>query len=525
MAALLRGPSITTVESAGTSNCLQQFCKYIKLRRGQLLNDNQKITENNAVEMMIDLMRQRGFSKLSMKTATSFYSKLFSDSFTRDDLFDAILAWTTNSLQYSTSDLRGHIDSSVGLSLAVKVSDSTYYTTLHSAMKANSSKVCTPDETAYVNWVLDANKIYTQKPKNNSIINKTKCGICWICSTPIYQYWVTMPDGTIKELNACGEDEHVLTPGYGTLVGSLLFTPAELTKVIQQTPKNKQSLLQVGLRPSHAFCNRAKSDLKFIDSPMSIGGGIYTQNTVNIENCIKQMRSMLKSGTVLSFELQFRQSDTPDENFLQNTRTSVNTYISNLCRIANNVVDDFGKTGSATPYNTAFLKAIFITCVTAVKVYPTELGKAWTQGTKPKKGGKNKLIKGGQISDNGTALKQYLQSNLTDQGLTDIVLSNETCLNLDDGLSVVQDKADTELRSIGEPIQTTTTSLIESRDPRKKGSQQDPKTNRKSRLRSMSNPYYGGKSNTHHHSKRQKRVSRHRITQRRSHNISRRRRN
>ena len=431
MAALLRGPSINTYQAAGTSGCLQHFCSYIQERRGELLKDQRPINEGNAVAMMIDLMRQRGFPGLTMTTASSFYSKLFSNTFTRDDLFDAILAWTNESLQYSTRDLRGYIDSSISLSLAVKLSDSTYYTTLNSAMKANSYEECNPVEREHVNWVLANNGLYHSKPQNNKTINKTQCGTCWICNTPIYQYWVWVLKDVKKELNACGEDEHVLTPGYGTLVGTLLFTPTELIDVMQATPDSKKSLLNVGLRPSHTFCNRAKSDLKFISSPSPSRAGQYTANTVNIENCIENMRSMLRQDTVLSFELQFKKSTKPDETFLKNTRESVNTYISNLCRIANSVVDLSGKTGSATPYNTAFLKAIFITCVTAVKVYPTELGRAWTKGTKQKKGGKNQLIKGGQITDHGQRLRDFLDSNITDDTLTSLVIS-DVCLDLDD---------------------------------------------------------------------------------------------
>jgi len=425
----LRTLSLTTQAAAGTSKCLQSFINYIQQRRGELLNDRREISEANAVEMMINLMQQRGFPKLNMKTANSLYSKLCSDTFTRDHMFDAIITWAGNkSLTYSVSDLRSYIDSVVGLSAAVKLSDPTYYTTLYAAVKDNDYQECTEAEIKRINYVLANNKLYKLKPQENKKINKTECGTCWICDTPIYQFWVYMGDGKRKELNACGEDEHTLPPGYGTYVGTLLFTPTELADFITKGNPGDESLLNLGLRPSHTFCNRAKRTLKFINSPAAAGGSLYTVNTANINECIKNMNSSMNDGILLSFELQFTTQNT---RFLENTRRQVTTYMTNLCRIANNVVDEVGKTGRATPYNTAFLKAIFITCVTAVKVYPTELGKAWTNGPN-KKGGKHNLIKGGQINDEGKALQNYLDSYLNDKDLTNAVISPDFCLDLDD---------------------------------------------------------------------------------------------
>jgi hypothetical protein len=427
----VRQLSFDTVISAGTRGCLESFCDYIQTRRNELLGDTTIIIETNAVEKMIDLMNRRGFPNLNMKTATSFYRLLYSDKFTRDDMFKGIITWTNASLTYSVSDLRDHIDSSIGLSAAVKLSDHTYYTTLHAAVKKYGFRKCTELERENVNSILANNKIYKKKPQDNEVIYKTQCGICWICGTPIYQFWVDDDRGVRTELNACGEDEHTLTPGYGTLVGTLLFSPTELTQCISNAIGSEESLLRRGLRPSHAFCNRAKGELKFINSPTATKSGEYSVNTTNINQFMENMKT---GGKKLSYEYQFLD---PDTNFLKHTKETVMKYMTELCTLANSVVNLEGKTGGVTRYNTAFLKAIFITCLTAVKVYPKELGTAWTTGQK--KGGNNKLITGGEITEDDRPLNTYMDENgITDAFLTSLVIS-DVCLNLNDQIPAVDE--------------------------------------------------------------------------------------
>jgi hypothetical protein len=104
-----------------------------------------------------------------------------------------------------------------------------------------------------------------KKQKYN--IYKAPCGTCWICRNPIYHYYIILTGNIdIKKnriyLNSkCGEDEHVLPPSVGDIVGVLNMDPQISHWTMAQY--GKETLYSYGLNPSHAFCNQLKSDFLF----------------------------------------------------------------------------------------------------------------------------------------------------------------------------------------------------------------------------------------------------------------------
>jgi hypothetical protein len=142
-------------------------------------------------------------------------------------------------------------------------------------------------------------------------INKKACGICWICSFPIYIYQIEhTPSKNTQQLNTCGEMEHVLPPGPGSIIGTL---SAKADTMIDRLQNAKDVLIGFGLRASHALCNKLKSDLVFLIAVMSgafMIGGFEIDNT-RLAEFVEQIVNKLKGtdGSKQSpwnYELQFR---------------------------------------------------------------------------------------------------------------------------------------------------------------------------------------------------------------------------
>ena len=62
----------------------------------------------------------------------------------------------------------------------------------------------------------------------------------------------------------CGEDEHVVAPGLGNLLGTLAVNSEETTALLNN---GANRITPFGLRPSHGFCNAIKSDIPLVAPP------------------------------------------------------------------------------------------------------------------------------------------------------------------------------------------------------------------------------------------------------------------
>jgi hypothetical protein len=106
-------------------------------------------------------------------------------------------------------------------------------------------------------------------------VEKRQCGICHICKFPIYIYRIVyIPNGANMQLNTCGEMEHVFPPGFGSMVGTLSSRAKTMQARLRggqrggvdeaELDRAEDVLVKFGLRASHAWCNKIKSDLIFL---------------------------------------------------------------------------------------------------------------------------------------------------------------------------------------------------------------------------------------------------------------------
>ena len=181
-----------------------------------------------------------------------------------------------------------------------------------------SNKNPSDDDIAYIN------RLFPEKCK----VQKRPCGICHICKFPIYIYRIVyVPTGANIQLNTCGEMEHVFPPGFGSMVGTIssraktmkqrLNTVSAVSEGGQRGGINKADLykaedvlVKFGLRASHAWCNKIKSDLIFLVISML---GLFIQGLEYDEARItafkKEVTEILTKPDrqlTWNYELQFR---------------------------------------------------------------------------------------------------------------------------------------------------------------------------------------------------------------------------
>ena len=121
---------------------------------------------------------------------------------------------------------------------------------------------------------------------------KKKCADCWICKGPIYVFeFIEKGKGKKKPPTyvKCGEDEHVMPPGVGNLMGLLFPTLKETIERIDSGYSRE------ALKASHAWCNHYKSNYLFISVPKN-SGEEYTENVRGVADFQDAITSILNEG-------------------------------------------------------------------------------------------------------------------------------------------------------------------------------------------------------------------------------------
>jgi hypothetical protein len=99
--------------------------------------------------------------------------------------------------------------------------------------------------------------------KNPQTIQKVErkfCAKCWMCGFNIYVYKFT--DSANNDFYAsCGQDEHVLPPGWGNIIGILWSNKTDHLNYNINT--------NLSLHPSHTWCNQGKNAELFLKVPSS----------------------------------------------------------------------------------------------------------------------------------------------------------------------------------------------------------------------------------------------------------------
>ena len=176
-------------------------------------------------------------------------------------------------------------------------------------------------------------------------IQRKKCGTCWMCGFPIYVYKLNASNGKTYYFG-CGQDEHVLPPGWGNIIGVLW---SNLKDQLQNNVNARGSLA-----PSHAWCNQLKNDELLIKLPYFNANKKYVSFSINDNGFARFMgkgidwltngNKIIDHNTFykeLSNQLKVDNLDTPNAT----------TFMTNMTKIMkihlNKLIGDLGKVGSS----------------------------------------------------------------------------------------------------------------------------------------------------------------------------------
>jgi len=348
-------------------------------------------TYNTVVENLIELMKVKGYPKISLPNVIVLYNYLFMPIVDRKDIFNCIYKWADRgNCTIPPKTMRSLLTFSSSLDTAtqksVKESSPDDYFKTWDDISEPEIKLTLP-EFSYFKLVLADKKGITLSPKiKPDAISKKKCSMCWLCGTPVYVFKYK----TII-LNSCGEDEHVLPPGIGNLTGLLEPTYKATIKHFHDS-----TLIQKGLRASHAWCNQAKSDTNFIKPPL-VGKGTakgWSLNKVGIEDFLETARQRLKplsksssqSNYYYSYESMFQRNpnDSSIELIISKMKKTIEDHINDVCKEANKLVVPTTKldNNNNTAYTSFIIRLIFNSCFIGKEYIFDNFGKKWKSFTK-----------------------------------------------------------------------------------------------------------------------------------------------
>ena len=131
-------------------------------------------------------------------------------------------------------------------------------------------------------------------------IYKVKCATCWICSKPIYLYYLHLKnkdeENQILPINKCGQDEHVLPPGVGNFFGTITAD-----KDISSNMGSYRRLQRGGLF-SHGKCNVVKSGMIWV-LPPTINLGLYRPSSNTIDKSVKTLIESVRNKKHVPIDL------------------------------------------------------------------------------------------------------------------------------------------------------------------------------------------------------------------------------
>ena len=125
-------------------------------------------------------------------------------------------------------------------------------------------------------------------PQTIQKVERKFCAKCWMCGFNIYVYKFT--DSAHKEFYAsCGQDEHVLPPGWGNIIGILWSNKTDHLNYNINT--------NLSLRPSHPWCNQGKNAELFLKVPTSKTFFKFTYNEEGMNRYYDKAKTWLWNKT------------------------------------------------------------------------------------------------------------------------------------------------------------------------------------------------------------------------------------
>lgn len=188
---------------------------------------------------------------------------------------------------------------------------------------------------------------------NITNVERKLCGKCWMCGFGIYVYQFTDASGTNKFSAPCGQDEHVLPPGWGNLIGILWSNKTDHLKYNVNT--------NYSLAPSHIWCNQLKNAELLLSVPTKQTNYLFTHNAYGSQRFKHKGLRWLHNGTnnTLSHDMaphifyQNKNASILMDHMEHTMRSYMDILINNL-----NVVNPNATKPSNTHYDVFMLRTI-----------------------------------------------------------------------------------------------------------------------------------------------------------------------
>ena len=394
---LLRTPSTTVSSDSSRTNVIQAFIIYVKSKGISTANNS------NIVSKLIEVMnRKTMFGNIDLASnVLPLYNKMFDIKVNRPEIFDILKTWCPKlkKMTINAESLR-KLTVYSNLSEITRRSDPNPYTRDSNSIDVSIGGIDLGDKE--INFCQEIwPDLGIQRCK------KYQCGICWICDEPIYLFYATY--GKSKKLESgflngsCGEDEHTIAAGqgnmYGTLSSDIVFSKSIVT--------DKKSLMNLGLRASHTWCNRCKSDLSFVNPPQ-LGAG-YTLNYSGILTFKQMAQKWMTDANIKHFsnEVQFSKFTTLANrtDVVKKMEKTIVEKMTILCNMANSLVATPSSSGNDI-YTAFLLRMIWNGCLLCTRLFdPKQSVSYWKEGKK--KGGKYQY--GGNKTDADEVFNDFFE--------------------------------------------------------------------------------------------------------------------
>jgi hypothetical protein len=356
---LYTGKAVQDCVSANSTQALNTIKEYLKLKKYNTRSDN-----SDVVDKMIQLLNAKGLAIDQKKTEEMFKVICSPLGECREKIVNLIAKWFNRAPVAETGqELRKLFAfGSDQLKNVAIASGENFHKTAGEALSINPNIFLSDEEYAFLDRVLRNQS----KSSGNSVLRdndsitlacKVQQGICYICTQPIYIYYIEIKRNTGEEeyIHIYGCDlDHLLVPGKGNIV--LLHDDYGMTMdQIRKKPqtkidkfiKNKNTLAQsssdtlykYGIKPTHTWCNLCKSEIGFIK--VNYKTGEYGPDNEGINEFLTKSREWLEQGRGLSlnceniFNVDSKESDIFTNPKNTTIKDNLTNEITRLCLLIN----------------------------------------------------------------------------------------------------------------------------------------------------------------------------------------------
>ena len=257
-------------------------------------------------------------------------------------------------------------------------------------------------------------------------IERKECATCWMCGYPIYVYKLNASNGKTYYFG-CGQDEHVLPPGWGNIIGVLW---SNLKDQLQYNVNARGSLA-----PSHAWCNQLKNDELLIKLPYFNANKKYFSFSINDNGFTRFMdkgidwltngNKIIDHNTFykeLSNQLKVDNLDTPNATtFMTNMTKIMKIHLNTLIGDLGKVVSSFSTTTGTKDYQIFMLRTTLCLAYMCNKIR-TKRGGSQSGGDEDDEDGEgdDDLLKvnvyyQGAVFDEQVILDNFIKDEMSDE--------------------------------------------------------------------------------------------------------------